>query len=441
MSRRANPIGASWRSRRAMPHTPYPVPRTPNRTGFVPPWGDRPQGRGASDERSESWFSPRPARHAAHLVLCAVLACLVLVQAATALAQQNEEPPTTFTWSVRPTPTEEYPERVNFAYDMPAGSIVRDSIRVRNFGNEVLPLVIYATDALTTPSGSLDLLPAGEEPTGAGLWITLEPPTAIAPGQGLLLVPGQGFVDVPFLVTVPENAESGDHVGGIVTSYLTEGSEGPVMFDHRLAIRVQIRVEGELLPSLEVSELTTTYHGTLNPFSAGVVQAGYTVTNTGNVRLAADQVVRTRGLFGILSQEATLESMPELLPGDSLRFSVEVPGVWPTFRTSTEVEVTPTAVRADDSLTLEPATASIATWSIPWSQLGLLLLIAAIVLLRIWSQKRAKRHAQEQTDQAEQVALMVQEAVAAALAVKAAESTTSEISIETNNPEQETNEQ
>lgn len=353
-------------------------------------------------------------------ILTALMALwFVLAGIGTAFAQTDEND--TFTWSVRPTPTEELPERANFSYDMPQGAIISDGIRVRNFGAEVLPLAIYATDALTTPSGNLDLLPAGEDPVGVGLWITLEPPNVIAPGQGLLLVPAQGYVDVPFTITVPEGVESGDHVGGIVTSYLSETNDpdNPIAFDHRLAIRVQVRVEGQLEPVLEVSQVEAAHQGQLNPFAPGTMLVEYTVTNTGNVRVTADQLVRTRGLFGITGQEAELQPMPELLPGDSLRFSTEVPGVWPTFRTTAEVEVTPTAAREGDVIDVEPATAGATVWSVPWSQLLLAVLVLIPLLLWQLGRRRAARREEERKEQTAQMAAVVQEAVDAALAARA----------------------
>src|SRR5690606_1061625 len=108
MSGRAKPRGEGGRLRRVVTgtrypvlRTPYSVPRTPRDSGFVPPWGDRPSGL------------PRTL----YFVLCTLIAASLAMVSGVALAQSGGEPEGTFTWSVRPTPTEEFPERVNFMYD------------------------------------------------------------------------------------------------------------------------------------------------------------------------------------------------------------------------------------------------------------------------------------------------------------------------------------
>lgn len=327
----------------------------------------------------------------------------------------------TLTWSVRPTPTDDEPDRPNFAFDLSPGDVITDSIRVRNFDDEVLPLAIYATDAITTPSGAYDLLPGSETPTGVGRWITLDTSATLPTGHGLILVPGQGYVDVPFTLVVPANAESGDHSGGLVTSFISEGTGGagePVVFDHRLANRVQVRVSGPLNPVLEVDDVEVIYHGTLNPFRPGSMTVSYTVANTGNVRLGADQKIMTRGLLGITGTESTLNVMPELLPGNSLRFTVEISGVWPGFLTETRAEVTPLAVRPGDVIDSDPVSGITTTWTIPWSHLVIVLLLVGVILIVVMIRRARRRRLAGLTETEALIEVRVQEAVDAALAAR-----------------------
>ena len=82
---------------------------------------------------------------------------------APALANRAEDQPppdTSLTWSVSPTPKEDDPQRPNFNYDAKEGDTINDSIRVQNYGTKPLPLRVYASDALNSDSGSLDLLHA-----------------------------------------------------------------------------------------------------------------------------------------------------------------------------------------------------------------------------------------------------------------------------------------
>ncbi|GAA0461436.1 hypothetical protein Ade02nite_15960 [Paractinoplanes deccanensis] len=334
--------------------------------------------------------------------LRALLAVLVavsgLVPGAAAAAPAAE----TLTWSVRPTPTKSRPDRPHFAYDALPGQQIKDSLRVRNYGAERLSLSVYASDALTTSSGALDLLPAGAKSTDVGRWAVL--------GKSRIDVPPGEFVDVPFTMTVPAKAESGDHTGGIVTSYLSPGTDGAgraVTVDRRLGTRMYVRVGGDLQPRLEVSRLDASWSGTLNPFRPGGLHVGYTVTNTGNVRLGADQVVAVSFPGG----ETTLARMPELLPGDSLTFGADVRGVWPFFRTRAEVRLTPVPTRRGDVFgpRTAPATASAAVWTMPWPQLAVLLAAALAVAWLVWRRRRRRAAVSRQ----------VEEAVRAALATRA----------------------
>lgn len=78
------------------------------------------------------------------------------------------------------------------------------------------------------------------------------------------------------------------------------GDDGDTLaVDRRFGNRVQVRAAGELQPALEVTDLDVSYAGTWNSFGSGTAHVTYTVTNTGNVRLAADQMVSAAGAFGL----------------------------------------------------------------------------------------------------------------------------------------------
>lgn len=309
-----------------------------------------------------------------------------------------EDPPAeenTLTWSVRPSPVEGQSLRPNFLMDVPPGSVVQDSIRVKNFSPRELNVSIYASDARTTESGALDLLPAGEQPRDVGAWIRLDrSELSIAAGE---------HVDVPFTMTVPENAESGDHVGGIVTSYVAPGvSEGqPVKLDRRLGTRVQVRIDGPLNPGLAVTAISSSYESTLNPLGKGTTTVSYTVQNTGNVRMAAKQRVRIKNLLGLGGKTTNLKDMPELLPGNSLTLNAEIPGVLPTFRSSVQVQLSPIPSRDGDNFDrVWVANASTADWTPPWGYLIILVLAAAIPAALVWSRWQARQREEQRVEAA-----------------------------------------
>ncbi len=196
-------------------------------------------------------------------------------------------------------------------------------------------------------------------------------------------------------MTVPGNAESGDHTGGIVTSFVAPGAaeDGkPVVLDRRLGSRVQVRIDGELRPKLEITEVKTAFDGTLNPVGKSSMDLTYTVTNTGNVRMAAEQVVGTKGPLGLAGRKATLDRMPELLPGNSLTLSAKVPGVYPTIHTSASLRLHPVATRAGDTFGADvaPAAKTSGVWTVPWATFLMLFLLVGGPFAATWHRKRRK---------------------------------------------------
>jgi hypothetical protein len=329
-------------------------------------------------------------------ILTAIAAVLMvvlgLVGAPTgAVAATSAQTDDQITWSVRPTPTSAEPERPNFSFAVKGGDTVKDSIRVRNISPTVLKLKIYASDALNTASGALDLLRAGEKAKDVGAWTTLD--------KSALELPVAGFVDVPFTMKVPPkgSVESGDHTGGIVTSLVSDGvgADGqPVVLDRRLGTRIQVRMEGPLHPALTVTDFKTSYNGPKNPVGGGTMHLTYTVNNTGNVRMAADQNLALNGLFGLGGRSPSVDPMPELLPGNSITLHQDISGVLPALRTSSKVKLSPVATRAGDTFpdgTAAP-TASTSNWTLPWALLLLVLVLVGAFLGRKQMVARRKAH-------------------------------------------------
>lgn len=277
----------------------------------------------------------------------------------------------TVAWSVRPSPAQGQSERANFSFEAKPNQRIEDSVRVRNFGRNPLPLTVYATDARTSQTaGVVELLAADEQPREVGRWISLE--------KMSLDIASGGFVDVPFTLTVPGDA-GGDYTGGIVTSLNAAApAGGSVLVDRRLGNLVQVRVDGPLRPELEVGALSAEYRGSANPAGKGEIRVSYTVENTGNVRMSAQQAVTASGPLGLDKRRVFLDPVPELLPGDSLTLTARMPGIAPTIRTSVEVELRGLPTRAGDQFGVEAiATSSTGIWSVPWT----LLLLLSVLLV------------------------------------------------------------
>lgn len=303
-------------------------------------------------------------------------------------AAADDPDASTYTWGVDPKQRDDEPYRANFAFDLKPGQEVKDTVRVHNRSGGVIELRLYATDAYNSPTGALDLLAGDQDPKDVGDWISIAPATIrIAPAERR---------EIDFTLRVPDNAEPGDHVGGIVTSLIREeGGPTAVTVDRRAATRVQVRVDGPLTPQLAITNLTTTWNGTLNPLGRGTVETSYTVTNTGNVRMGANQIIKAKSPIGFPSRTYRPDPIQELLPGSEISLTYAVDGVWPTFRTGTKVtlEAVPTVNNDDYNVTTAGDSASAGNWTIPWA------LIVALILAAVAWRIHQERQRRQQADQ------------------------------------------
>ncbi|MEU2200727.1 DUF916 domain-containing protein [Isoptericola sp. NPDC019482] len=321
---------------------------------------------------------------AAALALAATLAAslVAVVAPTTAHAVTSDD----LTWSLSPKDGEQGDGRANFAYAVEPGDRLRDVLVVTNRSATPLDLAVYGTDALTTPSGHLDLLPADQEPTDVGTWLTLET------DGGVAIDPGE-TVEVPFTLEVPQDATPGDHAGGVVTSLRQQVGDGALSVDRRLALRVHARVGGALAPGLAVSDVGVVVHPTANPVGAARATVTYTLTNTGNARLVPTESVRLTGPGA--SASAGGEPADELLPGAVVRRTVQVDGVRPTFRVTADVRADGLVVGVGGG-GATTATGTAAGWAVPWALVGVVVLVvAAAVAWPLWRSRRARRGSSE----------------------------------------------
>jgi hypothetical protein len=337
------------------------------------------------------------------VVLNIMTTLLLTAQPASAAAPSTSAaaPTSRITFGVAPAASIGPDGRANFTFSATPGAIAFDHVAALNYSSTPLSLQIYATDALETANGGFGLLPATTKATGVGAWISG------LPGGAVVTVPPEngnhpGLVIIPFSVHVPATVTPGDHVGGIVASLQTTGTNSTgqkIVLDQRVGSRVYIRVAGQLQPSLTLTHQQASYSGTLNPVGTGTVQVKYVVTNTGNVDLALSrQTVSVSGFIGPNSR-VSLPRVTLLLPGASVAESAAIPGVWPTVVTQAHVTVQPEEVTSSDSNSqpLAPVTSDSTVWAVPWSLLILIVLVVAAIVLLLRRRRRRAKHQQAGT--------------------------------------------
>ncbi|WP_329792113.1 DUF916 domain-containing protein [Lentzea sp. DG1S-22] len=311
--------------------------------------------------------------------LAALVVVLGLVSAPPATAQpaQNDG---RLTWSVSPADAGGPNGRAQFDYVVEPGMRYDDHIAIRNLGESELAVDLYAADAVNTATGGFDLLARDEPSPSVGAWISVAEPKVVLKPRSTTVV--------PFSLTVPPDAEPGDHVGGLVAALTTSAQ---VQVERRVGARLYVRVAGAVTTNLRVDRPTAGYRGTANPAAPGEVDVTWTVVNDGNVRLAVRPSVHLEGLFGLGSTGWTGHTATELLPGSAITFTRTLSGVWPLGPLTVRGEAEPVASAGQDLVgAVTTATGKTTIWAIPWSALGALLLLAAI-LFALWRVRRRIR--------------------------------------------------
>ncbi|MEZ3160399.1 DUF916 domain-containing protein [Microbacterium sp. BWT-B31] len=349
---------------------------------------------------------PLSALAAAAAVVAASVA-LSVAPAGAALALDDD-----VSWTVRTASNDFGADRTSYHYTADPGRTVEDAIVIANHGDESVDLALYAADGYTTDSGGFDILTPGETSTAVGAWIQ--------PAEDLVTVEPGASVEVPFTLTVPENATPGDYAGGIVTSLAQPGDTQGLSVDRRLGIRVALRVGGALAPALAVTDLHVAWDGGANPLAVGDARVTYEIENTGNTIISAQQAVSVAGPFGwFRTDAAALDAPPQLLPGEHWTVTTTVPGVGGWLVLLAQASVTPVVVDASGSTNaMAVVIADAAGWAVPWVLLVIVLLIAAAAFFAVRGIRRARIRAKAREDE------RIEAAVAQALAESEAVPTT-----------------
>ncbi|MET7710682.1 DUF916 domain-containing protein [Micromonospora sp. NPDC005413] len=277
-------------------------------------------------------------------------------------------------WTVR-TASNGYGEaRSSYTYNANPGGAVEDAMVVANRGPAPLTLSVYAADGFTTDAGQLDLLTRDKKSVAIGAWVK-------ANAESVVIQPGK-TAQVPFTISVPDNATPGDYVGGILTALTQADQAEGINVDRRLGIRITLRVGGELKPNLAIEDLHVTYAGSFNPFSKGDATITYKVHNVGNAALSGQQAVSVLGPFGLLRVRAgDIAAPPELLPGESWSVTVPVRGVAPAVSLAATATLTPLLTDASGSTTsLKPVEVTAHGWALPWMLVLVLVVLIAVLV-------------------------------------------------------------
>ncbi|QDY76664.1 WxL protein peptidoglycan domain-containing protein [Streptomyces qinzhouensis] len=315
--------------------------------------------------------TPRP-------VLPALLTTLLTLftlftPAVTARAAENGE------WSVYPVASA-LGGRPYFHLAAGPGATLTDRVTITNKTTAPLSFRLYAADAYNTErDGGFAVRAVTERQRGIGAWAR--------PGRERVTVPPRGSVTVPYTLTVPEDAEPGDHAGALVAldeRIATAGGSVAVGVRQAVGARIHLRVTGPAVSALSVEDVAVRQDRPLLP-GTGESRAliSYTLHNRGNTTLAPKVALTAEGLFGRTLLKRELTGVPsQLLPRQRIRLTER----WRDAPQAEwgEIRLTATAPDVRES-------AGARYIAVPWLPAVALALLAAGGGLAVRARRRARR--------------------------------------------------
>lgn len=179
-----------------------------------------------------------------------------------------------------------------FVHTAEPGTVIEDGIIVTNNTDEIKTLNVYATDKAKTGNSGFGCTQRSEIDKVLGSWIKLEK-------TEIVLQPGTHTI-VPFTISIPENADVGEHNGCIAieeNNQISREETAGLSLSTRVSIRVAITIPGDIVKDLEIVSFLT------ESKNAGRRLIKATAKNNGNVSIDADVQIKVYDLFGKLIKE------------------------------------------------------------------------------------------------------------------------------------------
>lgn len=169
-----------------------------------------------------------------------------------------------------------------FIYSLKGGETTTDAVRIYNNTSTPRTIEVYAVDSALATGGAFTCAQQAEKSKDVGNWIALT--------ANRVTVAANGHEDVPFTVTVPRNADVGEHDGCIAIEDASANAprqeQSGVVLGFRSAIRVAITVPGQIVKKLSISQVRFSH------LPNGDIEVAPVVQNDGNVSL--DTALHTR---------------------------------------------------------------------------------------------------------------------------------------------------
>ena len=291
--------------------------------------------------------------------------------------------------SISPVKTEKFPDRGGwFVYEqVEPGAVIEDVARVMNLDSKPATITVEAVDALMIADGGFALVDSPKENTDIGNWIELSKTEVTLGAEKEELI--------PFKITVPADAEVGDHIGGLAVyqtapsaSKTTKIGGSQVSISTRVGARLYLTVKGDIVRKTTLLKRSMFGRGQSLMF-------GFKIKNSGNIRADLRMTAKIYSIWGLYDKKENLQ-IGQIFPKKTINLWTPWPGkqrpIFGLYWASITIDdafkgLNPT------SKPLPPST-PIHTWVvaffIPWTQTAILVLILFLVWffmqLRKWRQ-------------------------------------------------------
>jgi len=196
-------------------------------------------------------------------------------------------------------------DRSWFVYTLNPGDSIVDTVMVNNNSDTPATVAIESLDAANTSKGGFTLVENMQANRDLGNWIELTSKTVrIAPHKS---------AEVSFKLTVPTDANVGQHSGAISIYEQVGTATGQIGLKVRMGARVYVTVPGKVNRKL-------TFNQVEHKFEQGKLVFYVDAKNNSNINLEPDLDINLRGLFRNTLQVAS--ETGTYLPGSSLDLKI-----------------------------------------------------------------------------------------------------------------------
>lgn len=264
--------------------------------------------------------------------------------------------------SIHPVAGEDDPDRPWFVYEFSPGTQHQDTLEITNLESETVTLRLYAADATTTKNGGFSLHKFGQENSGVGNWVSL-------PFEQITLEPNETR-QVDFVLTIPEQADVGEHLGGILVENVAPDRverEGDFQLNvvTRVGVRLYLTVPGAMISRLDLADISLQSED-------GQLVLAYHLENKGNIQLQPNLDYQVSSWSKTISSEENV-ALGSILRGDQVTSQRALT----TLRLPGRYEITGTINYGDgQSIPFQTSYLFLPLWS--WGVLGGALLALAL---------------------------------------------------------------